>query len=74
MMASLHGLDWENVRRALKDVKAPTTGAELGISDDEIKRALIEAPSIRPERYTILSKVKLNRKTAGELARKTAVI
>ena len=74
MMASLHGLDWEKVRRALKDVGAPTGGAELAISDDEIKRALVEAPSIRPDRYTILSRVKLNRKTAGDLARKTGVI
>jgi glycerol-1-phosphate dehydrogenase [NAD(P)+] len=74
MMASLHGLDWENVRRSLKDVNAPTTGAELGISDDEIKRALVEAPTIRPDRYTILSKVKLNMKQAGELAKKTGVI
>ena len=74
MMASLHGLDWEDVRRALKDVGAPTAGAELEISDDEIKRALVDAPSMRPDRYTILSKIKLNKKTAGELARKTGVI
>jgi glycerol-1-phosphate dehydrogenase [NAD(P)+] len=74
MMASLHGLDWENVRRALKDVRAPTTSAELGITDEEVTRALVEAPSIRPDRYTILSKAKLDRKTARELARKTGVI
>ncbi len=73
MMASLHGLDWMGVRRALKDVKAPTTGAELGISDVEIKTALVKAPSIRPDRYTILTKVKLNKKSAGELAKKTGV-
>jgi glycerol-1-phosphate dehydrogenase [NAD(P)+] len=74
MMASLHGLDWENVRRALKDVNAPTTTAELGISDDETKSALVKAPSIRPDRYTILSKVKLDKKAAGELAKMTGVI
>jgi glycerol-1-phosphate dehydrogenase [NAD(P)+] len=74
MMASLHGLDWENVRRALKDVKAPTATAELGISDEETKRALVEAPSIRPDRYTILSKIRLDKKAAGELARMTGVI
>ncbi len=74
MMASLHGLDWENVRRALKDVKAPTTAAELGISDAEIRRALVEAPSIRPDRYTILSQVGLDDKSARELAKTTGVI
>jgi glycerol-1-phosphate dehydrogenase [NAD(P)+] len=74
MMASLHGLDWEGVRNSLKDVHAPTTGAELGISDDEITRALLEAPSIRPDRYTILSKVKLDRSSARELATETGVI
>jgi glycerol-1-phosphate dehydrogenase [NAD(P)+] len=74
MMASLHGLDWENVRRALKDVRAPTAAAELGITDEETKRALVEAPRIRPDRYTILSKVKLDKRAAGELARTTGVI
>jgi glycerol-1-phosphate dehydrogenase [NAD(P)+] len=74
MMASLHGLDWENVRRALRDVKAPTSTAELGISDDDTKKALVDAPSIRPDRYTILSKVKLDKRAAGELAKKTGVI
>jgi glycerol-1-phosphate dehydrogenase [NAD(P)+] len=74
MMASLHGLDWEDVKRSLKDVNAPTAGAELGISDAEIKDALVKAPSIRPDRYTILSKVKLDRKAAGELAKNTGVI
>jgi glycerol-1-phosphate dehydrogenase [NAD(P)+] len=74
MMSSLHGLDWEDVKRSLKDVDAPTAGAELGISDGEIKEALVSAPSIRPDRYTILSKVKLDRKAAGELAKNTGVI
>lgn len=74
MMASLHGLDWEKVRRSLKDVRAPTSGEELGISDSEIKRALVKAPAVRPDRYTILSKVKLNTKSASELAKSTGVI
>ncbi|MGH9920690.1 MAG: NAD(P)-dependent glycerol-1-phosphate dehydrogenase [Nitrososphaerales archaeon] len=74
MMAKLHGLDWERVRKALKDVNAPTTGEELGISDDEIKRALVDAPAIRPDRYTILSSVRLDKKAAGVLAKETAVI
>ena len=74
MMASLHGLDWQGVRKALKDVNAPTAGSELGISDGQIKRALVAAPSIRPDRYTILSKAKLDERAAAELARRTGVI
>lgn len=74
MMASLHGLDWERVRSALKDVRAPTAAAEIEVSDDEVKTALVEAPSMRPDRYTILSKIKLDRTAAGELARETRVI
>jgi glycerol-1-phosphate dehydrogenase [NAD(P)+] len=74
MMASLHGLDWRGVRRALKDVNAPTSGAELGITDSEIKKALVEAPAIRPDRYTILSRAKLDARSAAELARETGVI
>ncbi len=74
MMAALHGLDWERVRSALKDVRAPTAAAEIGVSDEEVKRALVDAPSMRPERYTILSKVRLDRASAGELAKRTGVI
>lgn len=74
MMAKLHGLDWQRVRRALKTVGAPTRASEIGISDDEVVEALVMAPEIRPDRYTILSKDPLHERSARRLAEETGVI
>lgn len=74
MMAKMHGLYWERIRRVLKKVGAPTTVEELGIEPRFIVEALVRAPSIRPERYTILSDRRLTRRDAEELARATGVI
>ncbi len=74
MMAKLHRLDWKGVRSALKNVKAPVTGSEIGVGSDEIVESLVKASSIRPDRYTILSRKKLSRRTATALAASTGVI
>jgi glycerol-1-phosphate dehydrogenase [NAD(P)+] len=50
----LHGGDWEMIRNALRQVGAPTTAAEVGIDQETVIEALINAHKIRPERYTIL--------------------
>jgi glycerol-1-phosphate dehydrogenase [NAD(P)+] len=74
MMAYLHGLDWRNVRDTLKKLDAPTNAAELGVTREDAVRALEMARSIRPERYTILNKLSLDRKMSEEVARTTEVI
>ncbi|HYB45660.1 MAG TPA: NAD(P)-dependent glycerol-1-phosphate dehydrogenase [Nitrososphaerales archaeon] len=74
MMAKLQGGDWRLVRSALKNVQAPTTAMELGVEDDKVVEALMRASSIRPERYTILSRYKLSKKRATELAESTGAI
>jgi glycerol-1-phosphate dehydrogenase [NAD(P)+] len=74
MMAKLHRLDWREVRDALRNVGAPVTAAEIGIDSSEVTESLVKASSIRPDRYTILSKLKLDKKSAVELARTTGVI
>lgn len=74
MMAKLQGTNWQDVRKALDAVKAPTTAAEMGIDDEEIIRALVKARAIRPDRYTILSKIMLERDSARRLAKETGVI
>ena len=53
---------------------APTTAAEVGISEDEIIDALVMANKLRPERYTILGDNGISREAAYELAYKTEVI
>ena len=74
MMAKLHRLNWRDVRDALRNVGAPVAADEIGIDASEVTESLVKASSIRPDRYTILSKLKLDRKSASELARTTGVI
>lgn len=74
MMSKLHGLDWRHVRASLKDVGAPTSASEIGIGDSKVVESLVKASSIRPDRFTILSKRKLTETSALSLARSTGVI
>ncbi|WP_292319491.1 NAD(P)-dependent glycerol-1-phosphate dehydrogenase [Caldisphaera sp.] len=74
MMSYLYGKDWKKIRELLKTVGAPTNAKELGVTEDEILKALTKAVSIRPERYTILGDSGLNEKAAEELAKSTLVI
>ncbi|NIP66603.1 NAD(P)-dependent glycerol-1-phosphate dehydrogenase [Candidatus Bathyarchaeota archaeon] len=74
MMAYLHGLDWKQIKTTLQKVGAPTTAEELGIAPESVIKALVEAQSIRPERYTILEKEKLDYESAEELTRATGVV
>jgi len=74
MMAKLHGLNWERIRDSLKVIGAPTTASHLGIPSEKIIKALVQAQVIRPDRYTILTKIRLNRASAETLAKETGVI
>lgn len=74
MMMYLHGGDWRRVKTALLTIGAPTTARELGVSHEEIVRALVLAHSIRPDRYTILGDNGLTREAAERLAGVTGVI
>ena len=74
MMAKLHGLDWEKIAETLQNVGAPTKARQIKLKDEDVIKALVVAQSLRPERYTILSKVKMDKKSARELARSTKVI
>ena len=74
MMAKLQGGDWKLVRSALMNVHAPVSAAELGLERSQVIEALVKASSIRPERYTVLARAKLDRKKAADLAETTGVI
>jgi glycerol-1-phosphate dehydrogenase [NAD(P)+] len=67
-------MDWRKVRSSLRNVGAPTTSAEIGVDDSMVVESLVKASSIRPDRYTILSRKKLDRKSAALLAKSTGVI
>ncbi|MEM0058245.1 MAG: NAD(P)-dependent glycerol-1-phosphate dehydrogenase [Candidatus Bathyarchaeia archaeon] len=74
MMAYLHGADWKKIRDTLETIGAPTNAEGLGLTEDEVVKALYMAPSVRPERYTILSKLKLNMEECRRVAKQTEVI
>jgi len=74
MMAKLHGMDWRRVRSALRIVGAPVEASQIGVDDSKVVESLVRASSIRPDRYTILSKRKLSRASARALARATGVV
>jgi len=73
MMMYLHGGDWESIKEALREIGAPTTARELGVSEEEIIEALMRAHTIRPERYTILGKDGLTEEAAFHLVKATGV-
>ena len=74
MMACLHKADWKRIRGTLEVLGAPTNADELGVEREDIVKALEMASSIRPERYTILNKLNLNREDYEGLARMTCVV
>lgn len=74
MMAYLHRANWKRIRDTLRKLSAPTTAEELGVEKEDAVKALEMATTIRPERYTILNKVNLNRETCEKIAKITCVI
>ncbi len=74
IMMYLHGGDWRKIKEALEKVGAPTTARGLDLSEEDVIEALVRAPEIRPERYTILGNKRMNRKAAESAARETGVI
>ena len=74
MMSKLHGIDWRKVRNALHAVGAPTEASQIGVEDSMVVESLVKASSIRPDRYTILSKKRLTKEAARALAKSTGVI
>jgi glycerol-1-phosphate dehydrogenase [NAD(P)+] len=74
IMAKLHNLDWKQIVKALKNIEAPTTAAAINIRQSDLVKALLLAQSLRPERYTILKKVKLNEQSALRLLEDVEVL
>lgn len=73
LMAKLHGLDWEIISRSLTRARCPIRAADLGLSSDEIAKAIVMAPTIRKDRYTILTKERLSHDDALRLVKETNV-
>jgi glycerol-1-phosphate dehydrogenase [NAD(P)+] len=74
MMAKLQGQDWKKITKTLKNVGAPTTAKEIGLTQNMLAKALVMAQSLRPERYTILKEIQMTEKMALDLAKSTNVL
>lgn len=74
IMMYLHGGDWKKIKTTLEAVGAPTTARGLDLTEEEVLDALIRAPEIRPERYTILGNDNMNREAAEEVLKTTGII
>ncbi len=70
----LHKGDWKLIRKTLKTIGAPTTAIELKLPKTILLEALLKAPDIRPDRYTIFNEIKLDRSKAERILKETAII
>ena len=69
----LHGGDWKKILSILQAVKHPLTFQEVGVDRDILIETLLNAHTIRPERYTILGDG-LTKKAAINVLEATGVI
>ncbi len=74
LISKLQGQDWKKIVTMLKNVGAPTTAKQIGLKPELLAKALVMAPSLRPERYTILNQVKMTEEKAIALAKSTGVL
>lgn len=74
LISKLQGQDWKKIVSMLKNVGAPTTAKQIGLRPEILAKALVIAPSLRPERYTILNKIKMTEEKAIQLAKSTGVL
>jgi len=74
LVAKIQGQDWKKIIKMLKNVGAPTKAKEIGLEPQILAKALTIAQSLRPERYTILSKIRMNEEKAIDLAKSTGVL
>lgn len=74
IMSKLYGMDFEGIIDVLENVKAPVKANQINLTEKDVVQSLLIAQDLRPERYTILSKTKLDKKSAYELAKSSKVI
>ena len=74
IMTYLHGENWMSVKSALETAKCPTTAKELGFDADIVLEAMMRAKEIRPDRYTIIEHLRLDKQTALTALESTGVI
>ena len=74
LMSYLHGLDFMEIVETLRKAKAPTNYKELNVSKRDIITAFIKARDIRPNRYTVLNEISIDKDLTEKIGKKTGVI
>jgi len=74
MMAYLYRANWKHIRETLKKLRAPTNAYELCVEKEDVVKALEMAATMRPERYTILNRQKLDHEACEKIAKTTEVV
>jgi glycerol-1-phosphate dehydrogenase [NAD(P)+] len=74
LTAYLYRSNWQSIKNTLRQIGAPTTARGLGVTDEQIVKALELAAKIRPERYGILQKLNLSYEACEVVAKYTGVI
>lgn len=70
----LRGDDWERFVSLFRIWQLPTTSSDLNINEEDVINSLVYAPNTRPDRYTILEHIDINKERAKEAAKKTGII
>jgi glycerol-1-phosphate dehydrogenase [NAD(P)+] len=65
--AALHGLAVTPLVQVLARLELPHKPEHLGLSHDELAWAIVQAPAMRPGRYTVLEKAQLDEASARDL-------
>jgi glycerol-1-phosphate dehydrogenase [NAD(P)+] len=63
----LYGLNWGKIKSSLNKAGLPVSYKELGIDRKTAVKAITMAPTLRPERYTILHKMGLSESKINEM-------
>lgn len=69
--ATAHGQLRDDLRRCYERLGVPYTPESLGLDRSAVEEALVRAPSMRADRYTVLSELGTSRKDARELLDRT---
>ncbi|MEM0286544.1 MAG: sn-glycerol-1-phosphate dehydrogenase [Nitrososphaerota archaeon] len=72
-IAKLYGLNWNRIADALKRAGSPVSFSDLNLTKRQVVDAILTAPSIRPERYTILHELKLDKEDVTNLVEETGI-
>ena len=70
----LQGADWMRMRNTLQSAGCPVDARGLGMDGDLMLEAVMKAAEIRPDRYTVLEDLRLDRGQARRALEETQVI